>query len=274
LAESYRIPFNIRVVGNAGETGHAQTLIDQLADETTVTCANVNFLGLEERAISFASGMSSGLEMGSGIVFSTGDAGTWNGGNVEGEPNSGDAGLTSGEESTGGDLPIELQATGLASFNAVVLECDITATYRQLELELQYASEEYIEFISEEADGDCFNDIFLVTLEGVPMSLTPDCSALISVSSIHPHVDPIDSLCGLAHPLMPRNEEFYVRNNIFNQSNRVEFDGMTVTLRLHALVEPGQDYRLKIVLADLEDHFLDSAVFFKTASLRSINPNQ
>ena len=60
-------------------------------------------------------------------------------------------------------------------------------------------------------------------------------------------------------------------------NKRVEYDGMTIRLRVHAFVTPGDFYNIKIVIADTDgagnhDDFLDSALFISTSSVRTIAP--
>jgi hypothetical protein len=55
-----------------------------------------------------------------------------------------------------------------------LLEFDVFAVYEQLELELQFGSEEYIGYVADGVNG--FNDAFLVTVDDVRVSIT--CGAI------------------------------------------------------------------------------------------------
>jgi hypothetical protein len=48
--------------------------------------------------------------------------------------------------------------------------------------------------------------------------------------------------------------------------------GMTVRLRIHAMVAPGEAYRVRIAVADVDDANFDSALFIKEGSVRTISP--
>ena len=69
--------------------------------------------------------------------------------------------------------------TGNTTFDAAVLEFDVFCSNGQLELIYQFGSEEYEEWV-----GD-FNDGFMATVDGVLVTLVPDCSDIVAVNSIH-----------------------------------------------------------------------------------------
>jgi hypothetical protein len=72
--------------------------------------------------------------------------------------------------------------------DAAVLEFDVFCDNGQFELEFQFGSEEYVEFVFDEVLPGCFNDSFLVLVDDVVVSLTPDCTDIVAVISIHPAI--------------------------------------------------------------------------------------
>ena len=71
----------------------------------------------------------------------------------------------------------------------------------------------------------------------------------------------------------PVNPHLFIPNssNPANPAHYLEHGGRTIKLKVHAFVTPGL-HRMRIVIADINDAQLDSAIFLKSGSLRSITP--
>lgn len=113
-----------------------------------------------------------------------------------------------------------------------------------------------------------FNDAFCILIDGVPISLLPDATNIISANSVSKET----------------NRHLYIDNDIQEhvpaelsppglvENSRTEYDGLTVKLKFHAMIGPGSIHRVRIVICDTLDARLDSALFIKNASMRAIEP--
>jgi hypothetical protein len=89
----------------------------------------------------------------------------------------------------------------------------------------------------------------------------------------------LSSFCGLQNPLAPLYEHLYLDDDddikqmvaAGNEEYQVEYDGMTISLLLHAFVEPGM-HHVRIALADVDDAQWDSGLFIESASVRTVEP--
>jgi hypothetical protein len=176
-----------------------------------------------------------------------------------------------------GDPILEDRIVGIETNDAAILEFDVSCLHGQLELIYQFGSEEYDEFVSEVVSTYCYNDAFMISIDDVVVSLTPDCLEIVAVPSIHPFVDEFTSCSNVAVPALRRHlyrdDEDDIAGDVTGPS-QVEYDGMTVRLRIHAFVTPGpaHPHRLRIAIADVDDDFLDAALFIKEGSIRTLPP--
>lgn len=263
LADSYPTFISVHVRGPIG-SGYGQLLADNIVDPTSVTVSNASFLGIEASADQFSGGIDSGLEIDEGVVMTTGSAALWDFGNeTDGTDEALDV-LFDPNTSEIGDLELETRISGNSSFDAAILTFDIVPTQAQLELEFQFGSEEYPEYVGSR------NDAFLIGVGTTIASvLLPNCSDVIAVNSVNGGTQGIP-------PIPALNQHLFLVNptDIVTQNNgaRVEYDGMVVKLRSHVLLTPGTSYRFKIAIGDVDDDQFDSAVFLKGQSIRSISP--
>ena len=208
------------------------------------------FKGFSASSSLFYGGTASGLQMDAGVVLTTGTASDWNAGDLPPAP-----GFSEGSESTttrwgsAGDDALGDRVAGTGTGDAAILEFDVLCTNGQLEVEYQFGSEEYDEYISR------FNDDFMISVDGVIVNLLPDCSDIIAVNTVHNGKrDPINN----NYTLQPLNRHLFLDDDldidpiVTNQPTQVEYDGLTVRLRSHALVTPGT-HHLRIVIADVTD---------------------
>ncbi len=166
----------------------------------------------------------------------------------------------------------------LGSFatDAAVLKFTDYCVNSQLEMEIQFGSEEYNEYISHQliAGSDFHNDAFLITVDGVPISPLPDATDIIAANTVHPLIT--EPECPLSTQIIGNLEMstcLWITLLSYPTTPRVEYDGLTVRLRLHAFVQSGQNHQIRIAIADTDDEKLDSALFIKQSSIRAINPN-
>jgi hypothetical protein len=252
---SYPVYFSVQIVNNSPTT-FAQVLAGNIADETTLSLSNSRFTGLQEASVEYTAGLSSGLQIDEGIVMVTGFASYWNFGDDFYE-DWGPVLVAPGD-------PILLTLLGgRHTTDAAILEFDAFCNHGQMELDFQFGSEEYDEYVG------FFNDGFVVLIDGVVCSVIPDGTSIVSVNSINLNNNRIlflgddeDTEAGI----LPEN-----------QGVQVEYDGTTIRLKLHAFVKAGTNHHVRISIADMDnsinaDYSYDSAIFIKKSSLRTINP--
>ena len=162
-----------------------------------------------------------------------------------------------------GDTDIDevvTQMLGSAPFqpttNASVIEFDFVPTLPKLSLDFLFASEEYGDFIQ------CYSwDTFAILLTDSNgnkqnIAVIPGTSNAISVFNIS----------GAGYPdICPGyNLEYFDKYNVFDQQDysNTSFNGQTVVMTANAIVQPNQQYHLKIAIAETDNN-LDSGVFIR-----------
>lgn len=194
------------------------------------------------------------LGLDAGIVLTSGSAtGT------EGPNNS--SGYTGPCSMCGsGDPDLEDLLPGYTSYDACVLEFDVTATSDSVKFEYVFGSEEYLEWV-----GTSFNDVFGFFISGPGIvgvqniALIPGTTTPVSINNVN-DVD---------------NDEYYVDNGdgwsspYSTDDYYVQYDGLTVPLIAKTAVQPCETYHLKLAVSDMGDGVLDSGVFIKAGSLSS-----
>ncbi len=169
-------------------------------------------------------------------------------------------------------------------FDVTVLEFDFTPVESEVTFQYVFASEEYCEFV-----GTDFNDVFGFFVSGPGIS-GPFANDAINVARI-PNSEEFVSINTVNHA---KNQNFYIKNElrddidncnlVFNPShiNTFEFDGFTVPLVARITVIPCETYHIRLVVGDVGDDQLDSAVFLRSksfdlgelASVKTIIPNR
>lgn len=108
------------------------------------------------------------------------------------------------------------------------------------------------------------NDAFMVAVDGVPVNLLPDGTDIVGVQSVN--------LVNNRHLFLGDHEDIDAMVDPAFESTKVEYGGLTLRLRVNALVTPGQTHHVKIVIVDVNDQELDAALFLGKASLKTIQP--
>ncbi len=201
---------------------------------------------------------SNDLNMGKGILLTTGRAT-----NAEGPNNQGGLGTQIAPFNDPGDPDLNylsiLLGNGSESHDACILELDVFAATNELEFEYVFGSEEYPEYINSSGG---FNDIFAFLVSGPGIVGDPNLINSAKNIAVLPNgITPvqIDSVNNLA------NWQFY-RNNEISQS--IQYDGLTSdfmgvkkSLTARVPVTPCNTYHLKLAIADRGDESYDSGVF-------------
>jgi hypothetical protein len=143
----------------------------------------------------------------------------------------------------------------VATYDACALEFDLQPVGGNIQFEYIFGSEEYTAF-----NCSPFNDIFgfFISGPGYPtatnIALVPTTTTPVSINSIN------DGTGGCAI-----NTALYV-NNV---DTFCTLNGFTLPILAQATVAPAATYHLKLVIADVSDGILNSAVIIKSNSLKS-----
>ena len=216
----------------------------------------------------------SNLGMNSGIVLTSGSAHNTQGPNAS---SSITWALNPGDPGYGGDVDLTTLAQQ-QTYDACVLEFDLTTCSDTIKFNYSFGSDEYTTFVGAPGGGAGFNDIFAFLISGpgyaVPtnIAIVPGTTTPVSINNVN---------C-----LYPPNQAYYVCNEdpavafppcpgpagctLSNAATTVEYDGFTTVLTAIAAVQPGQVYHLKLAVADALDHILDSGVFLEAGSLSGV----
>lgn len=185
--------------------------------------------------------------------------------NIIGPNNSGALGL---DLSLPGDIDLN-SMTGVTTFDACVIEFDISANDDTIYFYFMFGSEEYPEFV-----GEIVNDGFGVFVRGEGISGTfsdsaenraqiPGTTVPVSVNTLNNG----NNDCAFGGPNGPCSYcQFYINNcnGIISQ-----YDGMTTLLQGIIPIITSSTYHVKLAIADGGDAVWDSGVIFPQASFRT-----
>lgn len=189
-------------------------------------------------------GNNSNLGLSTGVILSTGNIASAPGPNTQ-------TGVTGVMNTPGNALLTGI--SGQSTFDACVIEFDISPLCDTIAISYVFASDEYPEFVGS------INDVFGFFISGPGyvgnqnIAVIPGTATPVSINTINPGSNP-----GL-----------YV-NNTGGQS--IEYDGMTVPLVATAAVVPCETYHLTIAVADASDNILDSSVFLEAGGIGCSTP--
>lgn len=182
-------------------------------------------------------------------------------GNVEDAAGPDDQ-TSEGSSTSGGSDPDLAQLVTYAVNDAAILEFDFIPASDTLLFEYIFGSEEFPEYAN-----SSYNDVFGFFLSGPGIS-GPYSNNAINIA------------------LLP-NGDFVTIDNLFNNSsyyvgsesgyggeglaynNDIQYDGASVPLVAHSLVQACQTYHIKLAIGDAGDSYYDSGVFFKAGSFTS-----
>ena len=228
----------------------------------TGTCKNVENIessGPTESFGTFQNGENV-IGLSDGIMLSTGDVRSAMGPNESIETST-----RYNRLSTDKDL-IDIATSKL--FDVTVLEFDFIPVKPEVSFQYVFASEEYCEFV-----GTQFNDVFGFFVSG-PGIDGPFSDDAINIARL-PDSEEFVSINTVNHE---SNQGSYVKNELsqdvgncnisFNprEINTLEFDGFTVPLLARIRLIPCETYHIRLVVGDVGDDKLDSAVFLLSNS--------
>jgi hypothetical protein len=242
-------PGTISVTGLDGVGLTADNLVTMLVGPG-ISFSNVSFTGTQggtgtASGGSFTNGLSI-LGVDQGIILSSGLVNNAPGDNTS-DGISASLGLP-------GDADLDAAFGGITTFDATVLEFDFIPTADQMYVQYVFGSDEYNEYVGQ------FNDPFAFFLDGVNIALVPGTSDPVSVGNVN----------------LGTNSIYYHNNDptdffpVFPYD--IEADGFTSVFTATGSVTANQTHHIKLVIADRNDHALDSWVFLKAASFSTTPP--
>jgi len=194
-----------------------------------------------------------------GIIISTGNIASASG------PNN--SPRTSEIIGTAGDPDLEQLATS-GVFDASGLSFDFVPIGNRVSFRYVFASEEYCEFVNSP-----FNDVFGFFVSGPGINGEFNNNG-INVARI-PGTNQFVSINTINHG---RNADLYRKNETEEDArdcnieflslflDKIEYDGFTLPLMAEFQVIPCQTYTIRLVVSDVQDPILDSAVFLEMNS--------
>ncbi|MCJ8290742.1 MAG: HYR domain-containing protein [Crocinitomicaceae bacterium] len=238
---------SITVSGGLTANQMAQVLVG-----SNVTVTNATFTGAATSSGSFNQATST-FPLSDGIILTSGSVN-----NALGPNNSTGMSTSNG---TPGDADLGALVPGFPTFDASVLEFDITSNCNTLTFDYIFASEEYPEYACSN-----FNDAFGFFISGpgfapnTNIALVPGTTTPVSINNV---INSPATNC-------VSNPAYYVDNA---NGLSIQYDGHTVTLTATATIQPCQTYHIKIAVADAGDSALDSAVFLKGGGINCSSSN-
>ena len=242
------------------------------------TCNNVSNIessGVSESIGEFYNGAAV-INFGDGIILSTGNIRSAEG------PNTFVETTTQFNQPSEDRHLMDIATDDL--YDVAVIEFDFIPVQSQVTFQYIFASEEYCEFV-----GTIFNDVFGFFVSG-PGINGPFADGAINVARV-PDSDEFVSINTINYLT---NQNLYVKNELSGdvancdidfdpqQINNIEYDGFTVPLVARIPVTPCETYHIRLVIGDVGDDKLDSAVFLKSksfnlgelATVKTVIPNR
>lgn len=262
----------------------AEELIQQVLISGDVDCVDIELTNLAEnpagatnlaqRSWGYFHNNGTSFPFEEGIILTSGYAV-----NAEG-PN--DTSSATGSSWAGdADLQAILDAqygTTVSTNDATVFEFTFTSALDEVAFDFIFASEEYennFECSDNLRDGFAFlisgpgiADETAAPFGGVNFASIPNTNVPVSTATIH--ADYFE-LCGDEIQNQNYFPLYYVSNwdsadGGNNNTNEYQYDGRTISLTARVDIIPGEEYTMKLVIADRGDSGYDSAVFFRAGS--------
>lgn len=170
-----------------------------------------------------------------------------------------------GSDAWGGDDDLDA-ALGINSINATVLEFDFIPLTNSISFNYLFASNEYQSYFPcQFSDGFAF----LIKEAGSTdtyknLAVLPNSSTIVSSTNVHPQINNVQTNQGLMRGCPPINEQYF--NGYNSPNNATNYAGQTVVLNASTDVIAGRTYHIKLVVADDQEEYFDSAVFIEGGS--------
>jgi gliding motility-associated-like protein len=171
-----------------------------------------------------------------------------------------------GNDSWKGDPDLD-QILGIKSINATVLEFDFVPLTTSINFNYIFASNEYqLNFPCKFSDGFAF----LIKEKGSSdsyknIAVLPGTTTPVSSENVHPVIKDYIDTQNTIQPGCPAINESYF-NGYNTASSPVNYSGQIVKLNAHTDVIIGKTYHIKLVIADDNAKYYDSAIFLEAGS--------
>ena len=224
------------------------SLRDEILGEGITAVGDAVLIGGSTSAGFWSDGLNSG------IILSTGDV------NFAAGPNTDDESTSTASGLPDADLDLEF---GVETMDTTSLEFDFQSPGGNLFLEFVFASDEYNEFTNSE-----FNDVFAFFLDGENIALIPGADAAVAINNIN---------SGFPLGEEATNPELHNNNDPGDEGEFLEligYDGFTDVFVAEATeLDPGV-HTIKLVVSDVSDTLVDSAIFINSSSFSDQLPPQ
>lgn len=228
------------------KTGDASLLAGELLG-SGITISNATFQGKPASAGIFSTA-DNVIGFKNGIILSSGS--------VDGVPGPNNSPQYSVNNGLQGDSDLNSLIPGYATYDASVLEFDLTVTEdRNITFEYVFASEEYNEYVNTR-----YNDVFGLFVNGENIAVIPGSQTAVAINTINNGNPYGTTPC--SHP------EYFVNNDYHNGSGLdTQLDGLTRVLTASFVARANTKNHIKLAVADAGDYVLDSDVFIRADSL-------
>ncbi len=229
---------------------------------TCVTITNVqSYTGTNVNGIAYFEKNGTNFPFENGIILSTG--------NAMDAPGPNDQVLNGQEAGWNGDADLENVIGAYPTVNASYIEFDFVPTESEISFRFMFASENYNkinECLNKEELAFILTDSsdFIVNMAKLP--LPTNGSDLVHTENIH---TTLPTLCFEVNEHYFSNYNFDTTDPSVAQNSAIQYGGQTVPITAFALVNPGETYHLKLVIADMISSNLDSVVFIEGGSFNS-----
>ncbi|MBL7964808.1 MAG: choice-of-anchor L domain-containing protein [Flavobacteriales bacterium] len=268
-------PFLLTLLSALSFSGFGQLIVDQSMTPqqlvqnvllgSGVAVSNITFNGTPGTTVSVQAarfdGTNCNVGMTSGLLLASGNTNL-----AIGPNNAGGTTQPPGGLGLGGDPDLtQLLGGTFQTHDAAVLEFDFIPNGDTLTFRYVFGSEEYLEWV-----GSSFNDVFGFFISG-PGFMGPYSNNAVNIALIPSTTTPVS----INNVNATSNSAYYVDNGDGwsppqnTDSTVLQFDGFTVVLEARAIVQCGQQYHIKLAVADAGDHILDSGVFLEGGSFSS-----
>ncbi len=229
-----------------------------------ISYSNVSYQGVLGDASLASMGLFSNadcvpLGFNEGIVLSTGRAG-----DVVG-PNT--ICLINKNNGLPGDPQLTALSGAIFTHNASWLQFDFVPTENTVYIQYVFTSTEYSARVF---PNTFYDDIVGIFVNGSNIALVPGTNFPVSIRNINYGLASCNT-CG--NPANGTNPQFFRDNGCAPYPFNIQANGLTTVLTGIASVNPGVTNTIKIAIADGQDRFGDSWVFFKGGSFSVVDPN-